>query len=85
MELDTEAVPLIRVLVALDLSGKEIASIKLHQYITGPAVPLQLVPMGSRQFELRLGNYVVQGVQASGMTTHRNPWLPKVFELDGID
>ena len=82
MELDTEAVPLTRVLVALDLSGKEIASIKLHRYVMGPSVPLQLVPKGSSQFELRLGNHVVQGVQASDMSTYRNPSLQK---LDGND
>ena len=84
MEMDTEAVPLIRVLVALDLSGKEIASIKLHRYITGPSVPLQLVPNGSNQFELRLGNYVVQGVQTSDMSTHRNPSLQKLDRNDQI-
>lgn len=53
----------VRYLVARDFSGAEIDRIPMKLDNSSPAVPVSLTPKGEKEFELRLGRYVIQGTQ----------------------
>jgi hypothetical protein len=52
-----------RILVARDFSGKEIDRMVMKLDSQGSAVPVSLTPKGGKEFELRIGRYVIQGQQ----------------------
>jgi len=52
-----------RTLIARDFSGSEIDRITLKLDPSGQAATIALTPKGPRDFELRIGKYVIQGSQ----------------------
>ncbi len=52
-----------RTLVARNFSGEEIDIVTLQLDTSSPAKAVSLVPKGEKEFELRIGRYVIQGRQ----------------------
>ncbi len=52
-----------RVLISRDFSGAEIDRIVMKLDIASPGAALALTPTGAREFELRIGKYVIEGSQ----------------------
>lgn len=52
-----------RTLVARDFLGQELERITLKLDTSSPAVLVSLTPQGEKEFELRMGRYVVRGAQ----------------------